>query len=313
MALAFVFPGQGSQTIGMGKELAESFQVAREVFEEVDDALGQNLFRLMQEGPDADLTLTENTQPALMAVSLAAMRVIEQQSGRTVSSLADYVAGHSLGEYSALAAARGLTLTDTAKLLKLRGQAMQSAVPVGKGAMAALLGLDMDQAEAIAAEAAQADVCEAANDNAPGQIVISGTRAAVERALEIAKEKGAKRAVLLPVSAPFHCRLMEPAAQAMERALAETVIQPPAVPLVANVTAAHSVDPGQIRTQLVAQVCGRVRWRECVVSMKERGVDRLVEVGTGKVLSGLTRRIDRDMSGSAVGTPGDVETFLESL
>lgn len=313
MSRAFVFPGQGSQAIGMGGELADAFVVAREVFEEVDDALGQHLFKLMQEGPDSDLTLTENAQPALMAVSLAVIRVLESEGGKPISDMADCVAGHSLGEYSALAASRALELADTARLLKLRGQAMQAAVPVGEGAMAALLGLDLEQAEAVAAEAAQGEICAAANDNAPGQVVISGAASAVERALVIAKEKGAKRAVLLPVSAPFHCELMAPAADKMGRALAETVIQPPAVPLIANVTAARTVDPDMIRRQLVEQVCGRVRWRESVLVMKDLGIDTLVEVGTGKVLSGLAKRIDRDLSGVAINGPADVETFLASL
>ncbi len=313
MSRAFVFPGQGSQAIGMGGELADAFVVAREVFEEVDDALGQHLFKLMQEGPDSDLTLTENAQPALMAVSLAVIRVLESEGGKPISDMADCVAGHSLGEYSALAASRALELADTARLLKLRGQAMQAAVPVGEGAMAALLGLDLEQAEAVAAEAAQGEICAAANDNAPGQVVISGTASAVERALVIAKEKGAKRAVLLPVSAPFHCELMAPAADKMGRALAETVIQPPAVPLIANVTAARTVDPDMIRRQLVEQVCGRVRWRESVLVMKDLGIDTLVEVGAGKVLSGLAKRIDRDLSGVAINGPADVETFLASL
>ena len=313
MARAFVFPGQGSQAIGMGGDLAEAFPVAREVFEEVDDALGQGLFRLMQDGPEGDLTLTENAQPALMAVSIAALRVIEAESGKAIADLVDCVAGHSLGEYSALAAARSLELADTARLLKLRGKAMQAAVPVGEGAMAALLGLDLEAAEAVAAEAAQGDVCAAANDNAPGQVVISGSKAAVERALEIAKEKGAKRAVLLPVSAPFHCELMAPAADAMAKALAETVIQPPAVPLIANITAARTVDPETIRRQLVEQVCGRVRWRESVLTMKDLGIDTLVEVGAGKVLSGLAKRIDKEMSGVAVNGPADVEAFLNTL
>lgn len=313
MSRAFVFPGQGSQAIGMGGELADAFVVAREVFEEVDDALGQHLFKLMQEGPDSDLTLTENAQPALMAVSLAVIRVLESEGGKPISDMADCVAGHSLGEYSALAASRALELADTARLLKLRGQAMQAAVPVGEGAMAALLGLDLEQAEAVAAEAAQGEICAAANDNAPGQVVISGAASAVERALVIAKEKGAKRAVLLPVSAPFHCELMAPAADKMGRALAETVIQPPAVPLIANVTAARTVDPDMIRRQLVEQVCGRVRWRESVLVMKDLGIDILVEVGAGKVLSGLAKRIDRDLSGVAINGPADVETFLASL
>jgi len=313
MTRAFVFPGQGSQAVGMGKDLAEAFPIAREVFQEVDDALEQKLFRLIMDGPESDLTLTENAQPALMAVSLAVLRVIEHEGNTQLADLVDCVAGHSLGEYSALAAARALELRDTAKLLKLRGKAMQAAVPVGEGAMAALLGLDLAQAEEVAAEAAQGDVCAAANDNAPGQIVISGTRAAVERALEIANAKGAKRAILLPVSAPFHCDLMAPAADAMARALAETVIQPPAVPLIANVTAARCVDPEALRQQLVAQVCGRVRWRESELTMKDLGVDTLIEVGAGKVLSGLARRIDGDMTGIAVNGPADIEAFLKGL
>ncbi|MBP5857108.1 ACP S-malonyltransferase [Marivibrio halodurans] len=310
---AFVFPGQGSQAVGMGVELAEAFPRAREVFEEVDDALGQGLGRLMREGPEDELTLTENAQPALMAVSLAAVRVIEAEGGRPLAELGAFVAGHSLGEYSALCAARALPLSDTARLLKLRGQAMQKAVPVGEGAMAAILGLDLADAEAVAEAAAQGEICAAANDNAPGQVVISGARAAVERAVDLAKEKGAKRAVMLPVSAPFHCDLMAPAADAMGRALAETDILPPALPIVANVTAETVTDPSVIRKLLVEQVCGRVRWRECVLTMKGEGVDTLVEVGTGKVLSGLARRIDRDLTGVAVNTPADVEAFLKSL
>ena len=313
MARAFVFPGQGSQAIGMGKELAEAFGTAREVFQEVDDALEQNLFKLMTEGDADELTLTENAQPALMAVSLATARVLEAESGKSLSDMASLVAGHSLGEYSALAAARALSLSDAAKLLKLRGQSMQQAVPVGEGAMAALLGLDLADAEAVAAEASQGEVCTAANDNAPGQVVISGSRAAVERAVELAKEKGAKRAVLLPVSAPFHCALMQPAADAMADALAKTDIQAPALPVVANVVAEKVIDPAKIRELLVDQVCGRVRWRESVLYMKGQDVDNLVELGAGKVLSGLVRRIDREMSGMAVNGPADVETFLGSL
>lgn len=297
----------------MGKELADAFPVAREVFEEVDEALQQNLFRLMAEGPENELTLTENAQPALMAVSLAAIRVIEAESGKTIADMATMVAGHSLGEYSALAATRAFALSDAARLLKLRGQSMQKAVPVGEGAMAALLGLDLETAEAVASEAAGSDVCSAANDNAPGQVVISGAKAAVERALDIAKAKGAKRAVLLPVSAPFHCDLMAPAADAMAQALAKTDILPPALPVVANVIASKVVDPNEIRRLLVEQVCGRVRWRESVLYMKQQGVDTLVEVGAGKVLSGLAKRIDGDMQGVAVNGPADVEAFLGSL
>lgn len=313
MARAFVFPGQGSQAVGMGVALAEAFVAAREVFEEVDDALGQGLFKLMKDGPAEDLTLTQNAQPALMAVSVATLRAAEAESGKSLGDMASYVAGHSLGEYAALAAARSLDLADTAVLLRLRGQAMQAAVPVGEGAMAAIMGLSLEDAEGVAAEAAEGDVCEAANDNAPGQVVISGTAAAVERALVLAKEKGAKRAVLLPVSAPFHCALMAPAADAMAEALTDTVIQPPAVPLIANVTATRCVDPEAIRRQLVEQVCGRVRWRESVLAMKDLDVDTLVELGAGKVLSGLTRRIDRDLTGVAVNGPEDMEAFLKTL
>ncbi|WP_259780162.1 ACP S-malonyltransferase [Aestuariispira ectoiniformans] len=313
MARAFVFPGQGSQAVGMGQELAEAFPVAREVFEEVDEALKQNLSKLMAEGPEGDLTLTENAQPALMAVSLAAMRVLESESGKSLSDMASLVAGHSLGEYSALAAAKALSICDAARLLKLRGRSMQKAVPVGEGAMAAVLGLSLEDAEAVAEEAAQGEVCAAANDNADGQVVLSGAKAAIERAVEIAKGKGAKRAVLLPVSAPFHCALMQPAAEAMEEALANATINAPSVPLVANVVAEKVVDPTRIRELLVEQVCGRVRWRESVLYMKSQDVDTLVEVGSGKVLTGLVRRISRDMTGVAVNTPADVEAFLSSL
>lgn len=313
MARAFVFPGQGSQAVGMGQELAEAFPVAREVFEEVDEALKQNLSKLMAEGPEGDLTLTENAQPALMAVSLAAMRVLESESGKSLSDMASLVAGHSLGEYSALAAAKALSISDAARLLKLRGRSMQKAVPVGEGAMAAVLGLSLEDAEAVAEEAAQGEVCAAANDNADGQVVLSGAKAAIERAVEIAKGKGAKRAVLLPVSAPFHCALMQPAAEAMEEALANATINAPSVPLVANVVAEKVVDPTRIRELLVEQVCGRVRWRESVLYMKSQDVDTLVEVGSGKVLTGLVRRISRDMTGVAVNTPADVEAFLSSL
>ncbi len=313
MARAFVFPGQGSQAVGMGVELAEAFSVAREVFEEVDEALGQHLFRMMQEGPEGDLTLTENAQPALMAVSLAAVRVLESESGKPLSELGELVAGHSLGEYSALAAARSFSLADAARMLKLRGQSMQAAVPVGEGAMAAILGLDMPQAEAVAEEAAQGEVCNAANDNAPGQIVLSGAKAAIDRAVVIAKDKGAKRAMPLPVSAPFHCDMMQPAADVMAEALQKVEIQAPSLPLVANVTAEFVTAPDRIRELLVAQVCGRVRWRECVLFMKEQNVDTLVEVGSGKVLSGLVRRIDRELTGVSVSSPADIETFLGSI
>lgn len=313
MARAFVFPGQGSQAVGMGVDLAEAFPVAREVFEEVDDALSQHLFKLIKEGPESDLTLTENAQPALMAVSLATVRVLESEGNKALSEMAAMVAGHSLGEYSALAAARAFTLGDAARLLKLRGRAMQAAVPVGEGAMAAILGLDLEKAEALAAEAAQGEVCTAANDNAPGQIVLSGAAGAIERAIGLAKAAGAKRALSLPVSAPFHCAMMQPAAEAMEEALSKVEIAAPSVPLIANVTAAMTTAPEDIRRQLVDQVCGRVRWRECVLAMKGFDVDLTVEVGAGKVLSGLTRRIDGDMSGRAINTPADVEAFLAEI
>ena len=313
MSMAFVFPGQGSQEVGMGKSLADAFAPAREVFQEVDDALGQKLSKLMFEGPDDELRLTENAQPALMAVSMAVMRTLAAEGGFSLDGKVDYVAGHSLGEYSALAAAGAFSLADTARLLKTRGRAMQEAVPVGEGAMAALLGLDLDVAREVAQEAAQGDVCQAANDNAPGQVVVSGHTAAVERALDIAKEKGAKRALLLPVSAPFHCSLMAPAAEVMAKALEKAQINAPIVPLVANVTAESVVDPDTIRRQLVEQVTGAVRWRESVLYMKGKGVDTLVEAGAGKVLSGLARRIDRELTGQSLNGPVDIEAFLKSL
>jgi [acyl-carrier-protein] S-malonyltransferase len=312
MVRAFVFPGQGSQAVGMGGALAAAFPAAREVFQEVDEALKQNLFRLMQEGPEADLTLTENTQPALMAVSLAALRVIEKEGGKPLPQVCRYVAGHSLGEYSALAAAGALTLADAARLLKLRGQAMQKAVPVGTGAMAALLGADIEQAVAVCAEAAQGDVVEVANDNGGGQVVISGHKEAVARAVEVAKTKGIKRAMMLAVSAPFHCALMRPAADAMAEALERVALAPPRVPVVANVTADETSDPARIKKLLVQQVTGRVRWRECVLAMKAKGVHTEVEIGAGKVLTGMLKRIDRDIAGIAVGTPADIEAFLKT-
>ncbi|GAA0585938.1 ACP S-malonyltransferase [Caenispirillum bisanense] len=313
MARALVFPGQGSQAVGMGKELADAFAPAREVFEEVDEALGQGLSRLMFEGPDDQLTLTENAQPALMAVSLAVVRVLEREGGLDLPSIAGFVAGHSLGEYSALCAAGALEIGDTARLLKIRGQAMQKAVPVGVGAMAALLGLDLDQAREVAEAAAQGEVIAAANDNAPGQVVVSGHKAAVERAVALAAERGAKRSVMLPVSAPFHCPLMQPAADAMAQALANVDIRSPRLPVVANVTASPTTDPAAIRELLVEQVTGAVRWRESVLAMKALGVDTLVELGSGKVLTGLARRIDRELTGVAVNGPADIESFLKSL
>ena len=313
MSRAFVFPGQGSQAVGMGAALAEAFGAAREVFEEVDEALSQRLSKLMFEGPESDLTLTENAQPALMAVSMAAVRVLEREAGLRLADKADFVAGHSLGEYSALAAAGSMSLGDAARLLKRRGQAMQAAVPVGEGAMAALLGLDLEAAAQVAEEAAQGEVCAPANDNAPGQVVISGAKAAVERAIELAASKGARRAILLPVSAPFHCALMAPAADEMGSALAETMLKPPHIRLVANVTASAVEDVEDIRPLLVHQVTGMVRWRESVLYMKDCGVGTLVELGAGKVLSGLARRIDRELTGINAGTPEEIEALIKTL
>ncbi|WP_420336765.1 ACP S-malonyltransferase [Roseibium sp.] len=312
MTIAFTFPGQGSQSVGMGKVLADTFPEAKAVFEEVDEALGQKLSDIMWNGPEETLTLTANAQPALMAVSLATMRVLEAK-GLDLGSSAAYVAGHSLGEYSALAAAGSIDFATTARLLRVRGDAMQNAVPVGVGAMAALLGLDFELAAEIAEEAAQGEVCQAANDNAPGQVVVSGHLAAVERAVEIAKAKGARRAVMLPVSAPFHCSLMAPAADAMSEALANAEISSPAVPLVANVLAEPITDPADIRARLVEQVTGTVRWRESVLWLAGQGVDTLVEVGTGKVLTGMVRRINKDTTGIAVNTPEDIDTLIEKL
>ncbi|PCI46104.1 MAG: [acyl-carrier-protein] S-malonyltransferase [Alphaproteobacteria bacterium] len=312
MSRAFVFPGQGSQTVGMGRELAGNMPVAAQVFEEINDALGQNLSKLMFEGPQEELTLTENAQPALMAVSIAVMRVLEKDFEVKLDQVASYVAGHSLGEYSALTASGALSLADTACLLKLRGQAMQRAVPVGVGAMAALLGLDFDVAQEVADEAAQGEVCTAANDNADGQVVISGHKAAVDRAIEIARERGAKRGILLPVSAPFHCSLMQPAADEMAEALSDTIISPPKIPLIANVTALPESDPQMIRKYLVEQVTGKVRWRETILKMNELGVNQVIEAGTGKVLTGMMRRICRDMKGISLQTPSDIENFAKA-
>ncbi len=310
MSWAYVFPGQGSQAVGMGKDLSEAFSEAREIFQEVDEALKQNLSKIMFEGPADQLTLTENAQPALMAVSLAVIKVLETQGKISIRNTARYVAGHSLGEYSALAAAGSLTLSDAARLLKTRGQAMQKAVPVGEGAMAALLGLDADQAVKIASEAsANGEICTVANDNGPGQAVVSGHKAAVERATVIAKDHGAKRAMLLPVSAPFHCPLMKPAADVMAEALAAVTIKAPVVPVIANVTAATVIDPEEIKRLLVEQVTGMVRWRESVHLMKEAGVTTLIEAGAGKVLTGLAKRIDGDLSAVSLQTPQDIEAF----
>ena len=313
MNVAFIFPGQGSQTVGMGKELAEVSPVAREVFEEVDEVLNQPLSRIMFNGPIDDLTLTANAQPALMAVSMAIMRILEREGGLKLSSIAKFVAGHSLGEYSALAAAKSFSIANAALILKIRGTAMQDAVPVGDGTMAAILGIDMDVATAIAAEASEGDICSIANDNAVGQIVFSGTTSAITRAIEIAKRKGAKRSMLLPVSAPFHCAMMASAADVMAKELATIVIGEPSVPLVANVTANDKTDPNEIRELLVQQVTGRVRWRESVLFMKDNGVDTFVEVGTGKVLSGLTRRIDRGLISTSIQGPNDIDEFLGSI
>src|SRR6516165_9670422 len=306
MTAAFTFPGQGSQVVGMGKALAEAFPVARAVFDEVDAALGERLTATIWEGPSETLQLTENAQPALMAVSIATLRVLETEAGFSVGRDAAFVAGHSLGEYSALAAAGSLSIFDTAQLLRTRGLAMQKAVPVGAGAMAALLGLDYAAAVAVANEAAQGQVCQAANDNGSGQVVVSGDKAAVERALEIAKAKGAKRAMLLPVSAPFHCKLMQPAADVMAKALSEVTIQTPAVPLVSNVLATAITDPNEIRRRLVEQVTGTVRWRESVAYMASKGVTRFFEIGAGKVLSGLVKRIAAGAVGISVGGPNEV-------
>jgi [acyl-carrier-protein] S-malonyltransferase len=309
MAVAFVFPGQGSQTVGMGKPLAANFAAARQVFAEVDEALGEKLSAIIFEGPADTLTLTQNAQPALMAVSLATIRVLEAEAGLDLARDAQFVAGHSLGEYSALAASGAVSIADTARLLRTRGLAMQKAVPVGVGAMAALLGLDFDAAAAAAAEAAQGQVCQAANDNGGGQVVVSGDKAAVERAVEIAKTKGAKRAMLLPVSAPFHSALMQPAADVMAQALAQVSIKQPAVPVVANVLAKSIREPAEIVRALVAQVTGTVRWRESVAYMAGAGVTTFYEVGAGKVLSGLIKRIADGASASAIGSPEDVAGF----
>ena len=309
---AFLFPGQGSQSVGMGTALAAASTAARETLQEVDDALGQHLARLMAEGPERDLTLTENAQPAIMANALATLRVLEREGGIRLADKTDYVAGHSLGEYSALCAAEALDLPTTARLLKLRGRAMQAAVPVGAGAMAALLGVDFETAQAIVAEAADGEVCEAANDNGGGQVVVSGHVAAVERAMEIARARGAKRAVLLPVSAPFHCALMAPAADAMERALADAALRAPLVPVYANVTAAPVADADTIRRLLVAQVTGTVRWRESVAAMFAAGVTEFVEIG-GKVLTPMVKRIAPEATATSVVTMADIEAFAATL
>ena len=311
---AVVFPGQGSQAVGMGRSLADFSARARETFEEIDEALGEPLSQLMFEGPDDELILTRNAQPALMAVGVAALRVLEDESGKSLDQFADYVAGHSLGEYAALAATGAIDLGDTARLLRLRGVAMQSAVPVGKGAMAALLGADPDVASKIAADASSKGVCDLANDNAPGQLVVSGAKAAVEKAVRIAGERGIRRAIMLPVSAPFHCALMAPAAESMAAALAEIEIRAPSVPLIPNVLAEPGSDvPDDIRAHLVEQVTGMVRWRETVIWMAANGVTTILEVGAGRVLTGLHKRIDRSLAALAVGESGDVAAIVTQL
>ncbi len=312
MPVAFTFPGQGSQAVGMGKALAEAFPVARAVFAEVDEALGQKLSQVMWEGPQDALTLTANAQPALMAASLAVVRVLESEAGLDLARDVAFVAGHSLGEYSALAAAGSLSVADTARLLRIRGDAMQKAVPAGEGAMAAILGMEFEDAAQVAAEAAEGEVCEAANDNGGGQVVVSGHKAAVERAVALAPQRGAKRAMLLPVSAPFHCSLMQPAADVMAEALSTVVISAPKAPLVANVHARAVTDPQVIREGLVRQVTGTVRWRECVAFMAGEGVDSFYELGSGKVLTGLAKRIAAGASAQAVGTPEDVAAYKAS-
>ncbi|MAG96655.1 MAG: ACP S-malonyltransferase [Alphaproteobacteria bacterium] len=320
MKRAFTFPGQGSQEVGMGRELSGAFAPARQVFEEVDEALKQNLTQLMFEGPEEELTLTENAQPALMAVSLATLRVLQEEGGFEVADSLALVAGHSLGEYSALAAAGALTLEDTARLLRRRGAAMQRAVAPGEGAMAALLGMEIEAAQDVAAASQPGDgdgdepgICAAANDNGPGQVVISGHRHAVERAIAMAQEKGARRAIMLPVSAPFHCALMAPAAEEMTEVLAAAVIAPPRIPLVANVTAAPVSDPETIRGLLVEQITSLVRWRESVLAMREAGVEAVYELGSGRVLTGLARRIDRELEVAAISGPDDIEKFLKTV
>ncbi|MGQ0527418.1 MAG: ACP S-malonyltransferase [Alphaproteobacteria bacterium] len=313
MTRAFIFPGQGSQYPGMGRELVENFIEAREVFEEVDEALGQALSRIVFEGSESDLNFTENTQPALMAVSMAIVRVLQKQGGINLAKSIAFLAGHSLGEYAALTAAGAISLSDTAKLLKLRGQSMQKAVPVGVGAMAAILGLDLKPVQQIVQEVTGKDICQVANDNSPGQVVISGHKAGVEAGMALAQQKGAKRAILLPVSAPFHCALMQPAADIMAQTLAATKINNPVVPVVSNVTAQGVRDAQQIPALLTQQITGMVRWRESVLWMREQGVEEMIELGAGKVLSGMVRRIDKDIACESVEGPAQIEALIQKL
>ncbi len=313
MSRAFVFPGQGSQEVGMGKELATAFPAAKQVFEEVDDSLNQNLSNIIFNGPDEELILTSNAQPALMAVSMAVIRVLEEEVGIVVSEKVRFVAGHSLGEYSALTAAGSLALADSSKLLKARGLYMQKAVPVGKGAMAAILGLDLESVEEIASQAAENMTCDVANDNSEGQIVVSGDYEAVERAIKLAKSEGARRGIMLPVSAPFHCSLMRPAAEKMKIELSSIMIKGPIPPIIANVTAKPSYDPEEIRDQLIKQVTHRVKWRETILTMSDLGVTDICEVGAGKVLAGLARRIDKNLLTNTISTPAEVENFISTI
>ena len=316
MKRAFVFPGQGSQAVGMGRSLAEAFPAARDLFEEVDETLSQRLSRLMFEGPESDLILTENAHPALLAASLAVIRVLEAEGGLVLGRHVAYVAGHSLGEYSALAAARGVTVADAVRLVKLRGRTMQRAVPLGEGAMAALLGLDVEEAQAVVVEAIRREpdkICAVANDNAPGQVVVSGHHQAIERAIAIARERGARRSVILPVSAPFHSPLMAPVARVMAKALGEMALRPLVVPMVANVSALATSDPAEVKHQLVGQVTAMVRWRECMQYLKTAEVEEVAEIGTGRVLTGLCRRIDPTLSARSVCTPAEVDAFIKAL
>ncbi len=313
MSRAFVFPGQGSQEVGMGRGLSEAFTSARLVFEEIDDALGQKLSSIIFKGPAEELILTENAQPALMAVSTAVIRVLEEQGNFRIAQKASYVAGHSLGEYSALTSVKALELADAARLLKIRGKAMQAAVPLGKGAMAAILGLGLEEVEEVVLEASQSEICEVANDNSDGQVVVSGNVSAVERSVEIAKKKGAKRGILLPVSAPFHCQLMQPAADVMRDALMSSRLITPELPVITNVNAQPVRDPEELRNLLIEQITKKVRWRESILSLSNLGVEHIFEVASGKVLSGLTRRINSDLKAQSIATPAEVETFLQSL